>query len=350
MHINTSLLVISFLALGHSSSYASSDLGDELLLSDIKRGDTITRFMPRYPESAAMRGQEGWVIMSYVIDKEGNVVEPIIESSSNKRVFNRSALKAIHKWKFEPSTMNNKAVEQCRNSVRFDYKLEQEKPGARKDFVKRYKEVAKLLQEKSYAKAKERLDSLKSRGAWNLYEDAWFTAIEADYYREVGASANEIASLINLWSASDNYFTEKVKLSQLSRLYSLLLDKKRFVTALSVAASIKQLDTKALLYPKVAKSVLSVEKYIATGSNYHVKSHLNSEGMWSHNLARNAFGFAGNTSNLRKIELRCDNKFLTYAVKPNVVWDIPKQWGSCRLYVYGNEQTAVDLVEIMKQA
>ncbi|NCT48373.1 MAG: TonB family protein, partial [Paraglaciecola sp.] len=55
----------------------------------------IERTPPKYPVDAARKSQEGWTRLSFVIDKEGNVVDPIIQDSSGVKSIDKEALKAI---------------------------------------------------------------------------------------------------------------------------------------------------------------------------------------------------------------------------------------------------------------
>jgi TonB family protein len=57
---------------------------------------------PEYPQSALMNGAEGWVNVRLSITPAGNVIEPRVVESSNGSMFNRAALSAVSKWKYEP--------------------------------------------------------------------------------------------------------------------------------------------------------------------------------------------------------------------------------------------------------
>ena len=58
---------------------------------------TLTRVDPKYPVSAARKGHEGWVKMSYVIDEQGNVQDPIVEDHGGNKAFKQKALTALKK-------------------------------------------------------------------------------------------------------------------------------------------------------------------------------------------------------------------------------------------------------------
>jgi protein TonB len=66
----------------------------------------LVRVSPQYPQSAASRGIEGWVIVKFNVDEYGSVVDPEIIEAEPKGVFNRSALKAIKKFKYKPKVVD----------------------------------------------------------------------------------------------------------------------------------------------------------------------------------------------------------------------------------------------------
>jgi protein TonB len=71
----------------------------------------LVRIQPEYPMNARQRGIEGWVTLEFVITKAGTVRDPVVIASQPGSVFDRSALRAIRKWKYNPKIENGQAVE-----------------------------------------------------------------------------------------------------------------------------------------------------------------------------------------------------------------------------------------------
>lgn len=69
------------------------------------------RVEPEYPEKALHRRREGYVTVTFFIEKDGTVTEPKIESAKNGMLFNRAAMRAISQWEFEPAFRNGVAIE-----------------------------------------------------------------------------------------------------------------------------------------------------------------------------------------------------------------------------------------------
>ena len=66
----------------------------------------LDRRNPNYPTRAAQHGNEGWVMLSFVVSETGEVEEPMIEDSSGVEAFEGAALEAISSWRYTPATVN----------------------------------------------------------------------------------------------------------------------------------------------------------------------------------------------------------------------------------------------------
>ncbi len=70
----------------------------------------LVRVDPQYPAQAERRGLEGWVQVKFTISTAGTVKNAVVVKSSNP-VFERNALSAVNKWKYQPQMADGKAVE-----------------------------------------------------------------------------------------------------------------------------------------------------------------------------------------------------------------------------------------------
>lgn len=84
----------------------------------------IVRIEPQYPREALVEGISGYVVVEFTIQADGSVADPKIVDSQPRRVFDRSAIRAIYKWKFKPRVVDGKAVVR-RGSTRLDFELDQ---------------------------------------------------------------------------------------------------------------------------------------------------------------------------------------------------------------------------------
>ena len=65
---------------------------------------------PKYPRIAQKRGIEGTAMIEVWLDENGKQVKQVLVSSSGATILDKSALKAIKKWKFSPHTVGGKSV------------------------------------------------------------------------------------------------------------------------------------------------------------------------------------------------------------------------------------------------
>ena len=80
----------------------------------------LVRVEPQYPPQAARKGLEGWVKVQFTISTAGSVRDAVVVESSDS-VFERAAINAVNKWKYQPQMKEGKPVEtsEIRVVVRF---------------------------------------------------------------------------------------------------------------------------------------------------------------------------------------------------------------------------------------
>ncbi|MBN1625666.1 MAG: TonB family protein [Deltaproteobacteria bacterium] len=81
-------------------------------LSQVDKPPTVLRSVPpQYPFLAKRNNIEGRVVLRFIVDSDGNVVEPEISESEPEGVFDEAAIEAILKYKFKPAEKDGKAVD-----------------------------------------------------------------------------------------------------------------------------------------------------------------------------------------------------------------------------------------------
>jgi protein TonB len=84
----------------------------------------VVRVNPQYPIRAEERGIEGWVELEFTISETGTVKEAKVIAAKPRGVFDRAALRAIKKWKYNPKIEDGVPVERPGVSVRLSFDLE----------------------------------------------------------------------------------------------------------------------------------------------------------------------------------------------------------------------------------
>jgi len=83
----------------------------------------LVRVEPRYPMSAKQQGVEGWVELAFTITKAGTVKDVVVTAANPGTIFNRAAVQAVSKWKYNPKIKDGIAVERTNVKQRIRFQL-----------------------------------------------------------------------------------------------------------------------------------------------------------------------------------------------------------------------------------
>ncbi len=93
-----------------SANFGDMNLGMNLNAPVDGDALAIVRVLPRYPSRALSRGIEGWVLLEFAIDPNGQAINPIVVDADPPNIFNRAAINSVKKWKYRPMVENGKAA------------------------------------------------------------------------------------------------------------------------------------------------------------------------------------------------------------------------------------------------
>lgn len=83
----------------------------------------LVRVDPDYPPRARQRGIEGYVDVEFTITPVGTVQDPVVIAANPSFVFDRAALRAVRKWKYDPKIENGVPVARPGVQVRIRFEL-----------------------------------------------------------------------------------------------------------------------------------------------------------------------------------------------------------------------------------
>lgn len=84
----------------------------------------VVRIEPMYPRRAAEQFIEGWVQVAFDITTRGTTKNVRVQKASPKAIFDRAAVQAVKKWKYNPKIVDGKPVERRGLNVRLNFKLD----------------------------------------------------------------------------------------------------------------------------------------------------------------------------------------------------------------------------------
>ena len=83
----------------------------------------IEKETPEMPKIAAQKGIEGFMKFRLDINEEGIPENIEVIQAENRTIFERSAWKALRKWKYAPRMVNGQPVRVIGHIVTIDFKL-----------------------------------------------------------------------------------------------------------------------------------------------------------------------------------------------------------------------------------
>jgi len=310
----------------------------------------IEKNPPTYPRIAQRRGQEGWVIVSYVIQPDGRVTDPIIEDSSGIDSFEQETLRVVQTWRYEPATWNGEAVEQyhTKHKLTFAIEVPQGKRGAKKKFRDKYRDINALIQNGEIETAESMIDEAFESPGWNMYETTRLWLLSAQVQIEKGDDKETLTSLRRAAGGAE-FIEPEIYADILQELFALEFTLDLFSDALNTYAKMQQAD--ALegrddiieAAERLQKFVSGTEPLVMNGL---VEPHGSvEEGIWSYRPLRRKLAFDNIDGHVDSIEFRCDWHRAKDKVSTDRTWEIPESWGNCNLYVYGDPGARFHLIE-----
>ncbi|MFT6952781.1 MAG: TonB family protein [Paraglaciecola sp.] len=321
------------------------------LLESVMMPKPIKRVPPTYPRYLARSGSEGWVQLSFVVGKNGRVLDPVVADSSGISGFEKAAMRAIKKWQYNPAFVDGEAVEQCQQKVQLDFKMDKTAKGVRHKFRRAYIAARDALEANDLLQASELTANLRAKNQWNSMESAWFWLLAADLAKAQGDEIAELAN-INRVIATDSYG------ELLGQDYFSVLLNRQFVLHTARANYAAALDTfnRIETQPDNQQSIDSLRPYadkilaILKGEQIiGVPAVIGENGNWWHKISRSALALADINGELDTIELRCHNRREIYSAATDSTWNIPASWGRCSVRVVGAPQSTFTLVELHGQ-
>lgn len=320
----------------------SGDVAEHI--ATIVSATPIERVNPYYPRSAAKKGQEGWSRISFVIDKEGNVIDPVVMDSSGLKVFDKAALDTAKQWKYSPAMQDGQAIEQCQVSVQMDFVLDK-KQGVTRKFKTQFKQIVQAINEKQFEQAATMLEELGNSQLWNHSESAYYYLADAIYAKQINDDKRELRSLNRAVFSKTEALDNSWQLYLLERQFVLNLAQRKYVYALESFNILQKAPDNEAVLAKLSPYAQQVEQLIKSTEPMSMKANIHSEGQYYHHLSRDKFALFIDQGELDEVEIRCANKRSRFTVADGNEWQIPQSWGECTIFVTGTPDTQFQIVE-----
>jgi len=302
----------------------------------------------KYPFQELRRGKEGWAVLSYIVDVDGRVKDPLVLDSAGSERFAEVAKKALLGFEFYPALLNGKPIESANNKYKFMFSIKKTSAGASRAFAREYRRIRTLLDNKEFDAFLERAKRLKDTKTNNHYENSFYWLIMAGYYAEVENSKLYLSSLKKAISYEGEFLPRKMYASALSSLYYQQLGagevKHAFETATRIESYLKK-------RPELKAVLTHRDQLIEELKNYPTITTagvVSDAGFWSHHLLRKNISLNVQSGNITGFEFRCEKQVRRFSFDqdgPKSMWKIPTKWGDCSLFVKGTVDAEFMLLE-----
>ena len=362
------------------SSYSFAVLANSLKLSNhltsVIDAKPIERVEPKYPLNEARRGRDGWVVVNFIVEPDGSTSNVVIENSSGSKAFEKSALKAILKWQYQPATENGQAIQQCKTRVQLDFALAR-KAGITKKFRQLYNRFNKALAEENSLDIETYYQKLQNYNLYTGTEEEARQLAYADYFLAKGDKVNALKALeksegfmgaYGFFKRLKNVIPKEEKVadkrmdfqienekSMKKRLYPLLHKQLVLALDLQLISKAKHISEKLTLIAPEEKQAMYQQQYdvlvdfVASDKPIITPGNIRERDFWTYYLVRNQFSLMDIQGELDKMDIRCRNKRHVYTIDDKSSWALPESWQGCSILVYGKQGASFTLVEQAKQ-
>lgn len=305
---------------------------------------------PRFPGGNIRSGQEGWVRMSFVIGPDGSAMDPLVIDSSGGNGFEEEARKVTGKWHFESL---DSPAERPNNLVNIRSEIFRGRDLATSNFMRRYRRIVTHLHNEENEDARKLADSAYQLGGWNLYESAmlWLMlgrvegaegnlAGKLEFYRR----AHGIAETIKLKKTAqidllEKIFTLEDHFGQSAGAMRTYAELQRF---LGTSPMNELLEARSA---EIRAKIDGDEAITAQATIYSACDCEEGQPLWYYKPARRTFSFANLSGNVQSFEARCDYKRVQGSVDVGTQWTLAPDWGSCRVFVFGDDGATFEFIE-----
>jgi len=316
----------------------------------------IAQAPPEYPAAARKKGQEGWVIVSYVVLKDGSVGEVLVEDSSGEPAFEAAVTEAVSAWRYEPARLNGEPTEEAHAGVVFPFSIDARRGGrgASASFTKKYRRVMSKREKGELEEAARMTHELAAEPDLNLYEAASAEILLSLLSRDADDARAELRHLQRANVNLGQFLDEGAQESLLFRMFALQVELSDYAQALATYDDLARVRGRSRMPEPVENVANEIRALVSSDRDFAVPAvlgeadpSLGGRGRFDHLLLRRIVGFTSDTmqDDLDEYELRCDFNRVKGEPHANRAIRIPEAWGSCRVYVYGRPGSEFRIVE-----
>ncbi|MFK7913411.1 MAG: energy transducer TonB [Pseudomonadales bacterium] len=298
---------------------------------------------PVYPFSSQRRGEEGWVVMQYMIDTAGKPYEISVVDSVGNPQFSDAAIAAVERFTFQPAMADGQPID-AGNHYKIKFALEGGAAGARRKFVSEFKKLSKAMSAGDRQEVDVRFEKLE---VTNLYEDAFYNYARAIYYANWGTPNQQLNAIRKAVAheTGEGYLRKAHYLSALHQRFGLEVQLRDFAAAQKTAALLMDVEKNESQLASVAKVNEQVEQFRDGSERFRVDANLGDRTSWWFDLFRPRFQVDISEGKIAELKLRCRRGYVFFRYDPQLEYSVSKEQMPCNLEVLGDPGTQFSIVQ-----
>ncbi len=321
-------------------------------------------YAPNYPRRQAAKGQEGWVLMNFMVDPKGKPYEIEVTDSIGNEAFVKAALKAMENYRYDPATLNGEAID-AGYGQRFTFSLTGPGGGARASFIKHHGRLMNAIAAKDQAAADKsiseitgvtatrdggsvyRFDRYTTFGVQNLYEDAVLHLALHRYFRVWGSEEDQLWALRRAigYEESAKYLPESAFEQALRSIFVLQVRQKHYAAALGTWDDLQRLAIEKDQLASLERVVQQIYALRDGTGAISREGRVFDDSRSGHGLLKKKFSFQDVDGELAELKLHCDKGYVGFRFQEGMQYTVRDDLGNCGLTVIGNPGTTYTLVE-----
>jgi TonB family protein len=300
--------------------------------------------LPTYPVSERRDRAEGWVIVNFMIDRQGKPYELSVADSTGNHVLEQAALEQVQKWRFEPATLNGKPVD-AGDHVKMEFVLTNIKRGTSFHFGNLYQQAVKAIEAGDQKTADGKLALLKP---YNLSEDAWLGVVQYMYCRKWCTGWRQLTALRRAVAdeKTPRFLPQPILVSMLEAEVALELGLQDYAQALRTWDTLNALGLDEATRAKWQGAIDEIETLRTNDKAYAVMGEFGDQSSWFFEPLKRKFQVEVLTGSIAEIKLRCARQYVFFRFDPTVQYTIADDDQACSMEMVGQPGTKFRLTQM----
>ncbi len=309
---------------------------------------------PVYPRPALHENREGWVRVGFEINREGRVVNAVVEESVGGSIFETAATRSVSRWRFEPAQLNGRPVSQPRNSTIVTFALNEQARGSSKRFADRYNDILELIKKNQLERADALARSVFDQWPLNLYELTKLWSLRAELsliqnnFRAAESALRKATANRGRWLDADAY-----RSLLLARVH-VDLELGQFKKAIDLFEELIALDpdrsdelTQTARMIRSLQNIIDSDQTLATDGLIQRNEGCEAcRATWTFEPLRRTFTVASIDGMLEALVMNCTNVKVPFEFIVDKTWYLPANSGQCEVGLFGSEGTAFRVYQL----